>query len=107
MSMTGYNNTLGTGTPPLPPILSQEEEEEEENNNKRRRPPLPHVYSDAVVSAPLITWFGLPTLIKLEQQLLPEDNEQHIDEDKSRYQCHCLHWVEYYGDRTLTICFGI
>jgi len=29
--------------------------------------PTPHVYSDAVVSAPLITWFGLPTLIKLEQ----------------------------------------
>ena len=27
----------------------------------------PHVYSDAVVSAPLITWFGLPTLIELEQ----------------------------------------
>jgi hypothetical protein len=25
----------------------------------------PHVYSDAVVSAPLITWFGLPTLIEL------------------------------------------
>jgi hypothetical protein len=80
MSMTGYNNTLGNGTPPLPPILSQEEEEEE-NNNKRRRPP--HVYSDAVVSAPLITWFGLPTLIELEQLLLPEDNEQQQQIDES------------------------
>ncbi|KAL3816735.1 hypothetical protein ACHAXA_002221 [Cyclostephanos tholiformis] len=30
-------------------------------------PERPHLYSDAVVSAPLITWFGLPTLIELEQ----------------------------------------
>jgi hypothetical protein len=58
-----YNNTLGNGTPPP---ISQEEEDEDENNNERRMPP--HVYSDAVVSAPLITWFGLPTLIELEQR---------------------------------------
>jgi hypothetical protein len=33
----------------------------------------PHVYSDAVVSAPLITWFGLPTLIELDQPTSASD----------------------------------
>jgi hypothetical protein len=34
-------------------------------NDDRDENDRPHVYSDAVVSAPLITWFGLPTLIEL------------------------------------------
>jgi hypothetical protein len=33
----------------------------------------PHLYSDSVVSAPLITWFGLPTLIELEQPASASD----------------------------------
>ena len=37
------------------------------NNHGDTTNDKPHVYSDAVVSAPLITWFGLPTLIELEQ----------------------------------------
>ena len=36
-------------------------------------PERPHLYSDAVVSAPLITWFGLPTLIELEQPASASD----------------------------------
>lgn len=46
-----------------------EEESRRDNNSDGGAcySPTPHVYSDAVVSAPLITWFGLPTLIKLEQ----------------------------------------
>ena len=55
--------------------------------------PKPHVYSDAVVSAPLITWFGLPTLIKLEQNtaalapspegvILPSSSDQYSSADE-------------------------
>ena len=55
--------------------------------------PTPHVYSDAVVSAPLITWFGLPTLIKLEQNtaalapssegvILPSSSDQYSSADE-------------------------
>ena len=37
------------------------------DDDRTDSPERPHLYSDAVVSAPLITWFGLPTLIELEQ----------------------------------------
>ena len=45
-------------------------------------PERPHLYSDAVVSAPLITWFGLPTLIELEQPttVAPDDTIPAIPE---------------------------
>jgi hypothetical protein len=46
--MTGYN-TIENGA----------------SNNDQDDNERPHVYSDAVGSAPLITWFGLPTRIEL------------------------------------------
>ena len=48
LGMTGYN-TIENGA-----------STNDQDDNER-----PHVYSDAVVSAPLITWFGLPNRIEL------------------------------------------
>ena len=53
---------MGTNASALKVIIDEEETRHSTNEGG-----APHVYSDAVVSAPLITWFGLPTLIKLEQ----------------------------------------
>ncbi len=36
----------------------------------------PHIYSTPAVSAPLITWFGLPTIIEFEQPVVVPDEQE-------------------------------
>ena len=41
----------------------------------------PHIYSTPVVSAPLITWFGLPTIIEFEQSAVAVDAQEVITDE--------------------------
>ena len=61
---------------------------EDNNNDNAERP---HLYSTPAVSAPLITWFGLPTIIEFEQPAtttaavaaaLEEEHEEAIAEEE-------------------------
>ena len=67
--MNNYN-AIDRGTTTTP---RQTNDDDDDNNEQR-----PHLYSTPSVSAPLITWFGRPTIIEVEQPVVVAEEEEQL-----------------------------
>lgn len=67
--MNNYN-AIDRGTTTTP---RQTNDDDDDNNEQR-----PHLYSTPSVSAPLITWFGRPTVIEVEQPVVVAEEEEQL-----------------------------